>query len=126
MDRTLTSFIWAWITFILIVNLFGIVGLFMSADSYGQALQEVRQIYSPLNVINWLLELLILSPALALMCGESSVENPCKITDLRPATFNSFGGYPPTIASSAAASRSGLAGASPLHRTQPAQPGNHR
>ena len=65
MDRTLTSFIWAWITLILIVNLFGIVGLFMSADSYGQALQEVRQIYSPFNVVNWLLELLILSPALA-------------------------------------------------------------
>ena len=64
MDRTLTSFIWAWITFILIVNLFGIVGLFMSADSYGQALQEVREIYTPLNVINWLLELLILSPVL--------------------------------------------------------------
>jgi hypothetical protein len=64
MDRTLTSFIWAWITFILVVNLFGIVGLFMSADSYGQALQEVREIYSPLNVVNWLLELVILSPAL--------------------------------------------------------------
>ena len=64
MDRTLTNFIWAWITFILVVNLFGIVGLFMSADSYGWALQEVREIYSPLNVINWLLELVILSPAL--------------------------------------------------------------
>ena len=64
MDRTLTNFIWAWITFILVVNLFGIVGLFMSADSYGRALQEVREIYSPLNVINWLLELVILSPAL--------------------------------------------------------------
>ena len=36
MDRTLTNFIWAWITFILVVNLFGIVGLFMSADSYGR------------------------------------------------------------------------------------------
>ena len=64
MDRTLTNFIWAGITFILVVNLFGIVGLFMSADSYGRALQEVREIYSPLNVINWLLELVILSPAL--------------------------------------------------------------
>ena len=64
MDRTLTSFIWAWITLILIVNLFGIVGLFMSPDTGGQALQEVAEIYSPFNVVNWLLELLILSPAL--------------------------------------------------------------
>ena len=64
MDRTLTNFIWVWITLALIVNLFGIVGLFMGADSYQQGLQEVAEIYSALNVINWLLELLILSPAL--------------------------------------------------------------
>ena len=64
MDRTLTSFIWAWIMLIVVVNLFGIVGLFMSEDSDGQALQELREIYSPFNVINWLLELVILSPAL--------------------------------------------------------------
>ena len=64
MDRTLTSFIWVWITLILIVNLFGIVGLFIGADSTWQALQKVKEIYSPFNVKNWLLELLILSPAL--------------------------------------------------------------
>ena len=29
MDTTLTSFIWVWITLILVVNLFGIVGLFI-------------------------------------------------------------------------------------------------
>ena len=64
MDRTLTSFIWVWITLILTVNLFGIVGLFIGADSTWQALQKVKEIYSPFNVMNWLLELLILSPAL--------------------------------------------------------------
>jgi hypothetical protein len=64
MDRTLTNFIWGWITLILIVNLFGIVGLFMGADNARQALNEVAEIYSPFNVINWLLELVILSPAL--------------------------------------------------------------
>ena len=52
MDRTLTS------------NLFGIVGLLIGADSTWQALQKVKEIYSPFNVMNWLLELLILSPAL--------------------------------------------------------------
>ena len=64
MDTTLTSFIWVWITLILIVNLFGIVGLFIGADSTWQALQKVKEIYGPFNVMNWLLELLILSPAL--------------------------------------------------------------
>ena len=43
MDTTLTSFIWVWITLILVVNLFGIVGLFIGADSTWQALQEVRR-----------------------------------------------------------------------------------
>ena len=61
MDTTLTSFIWVWITLILVVNLFGIVGLFIGADGTWQALQEVKEIYSPFNVMNWLLELLILS-----------------------------------------------------------------
>jgi hypothetical protein len=64
MDRTLTGFIWAWITLILLVNTFGVGGIIMSADSGEQALQEVQEIYSPFNVMNWLLELLILSPAL--------------------------------------------------------------
>ena len=64
MDQTLTSFIWVWLTLILLCDIFGIVGLFMSADSGEQALHEVQEIYSPLNVMNWLLELLILSPAL--------------------------------------------------------------
>jgi hypothetical protein len=64
MDRTLTSFIWAWITLILLVNMFGVGGIIMSADSGEQALEEVQEIYSPFNVMNWLLELLILSPAL--------------------------------------------------------------
>ena len=64
MDRTLTSFIWVWIALILVVNLFGIAGVFMSEDSDGQALQELQEIYSPFNLVNWLLELAILSPAL--------------------------------------------------------------
>ena len=54
MDTTLTSFIWVWITLLLVVNLFGIVGLFIGADSTWQALQEVKEIYSPFNVMNWL------------------------------------------------------------------------
>jgi hypothetical protein len=64
MDRTLPSFIWVWIALILVVNLFGIAGVFMSEDSDGQALQELQEIYSPFNLVNWLLELAILSPAL--------------------------------------------------------------
>jgi len=83
MDRALTSFICVWITLILVVNLFGIVGLFIGADSTWQALQEVKEIYSPFNVMNWLLVLLILFRHWSLTCGENGVENPYKLADLR-------------------------------------------
>ena len=63
MDTTLTSFIWIWITLILVVNLFGIVGLFIGADMHlagatrGQGdLQPVQQ-----RQPTCFLELLILS-----------------------------------------------------------------
>jgi hypothetical protein len=61
MDRTLTSFIWVWVSLIILINVFGIAGILASADTSWQALQKVAEIYSPANVI---LELLVLSPAI--------------------------------------------------------------
>ena len=81
MDTTLTSFIWVWITLILVVNLFGIVGLFIGADSTWQALQEVKEIYSLFNVMNWLLELLILSPAINAYVWRELAESPYSLTE---------------------------------------------
>ena len=61
MDRTLTSFIWVWVSLIILINVFGIAGILASADTSWQALQKIAEIYSPANVI---LELLVLSPAI--------------------------------------------------------------
>ena len=65
MDKTLTAFIWVWVAMILLANVFGIWGLFASADTTGEAIQQVRAICSPLNIANWLLELVALLPAIS-------------------------------------------------------------
>jgi hypothetical protein len=39
--------------------------LFASADSTDDAMQQFREIYSPTNIANWLLEIVALSPAIA-------------------------------------------------------------
>ena len=40
MDRALTSFIWVWVSLIILVNVFGIGGILASADTSWQALQK--------------------------------------------------------------------------------------
>ena len=41
MDRALTSFIWVWVSLIILVNVFGIAGILASADTSWQALQKI-------------------------------------------------------------------------------------
>jgi len=65
MDKALTVFIWAWIATALAVNLTAVVGFFIAADSFWDGWQKVAEIYSPFNVINMLMEVLLVSPAIA-------------------------------------------------------------
>jgi uncharacterized membrane protein len=64
MDKTLTGFIWIWISLILLLNTLGIVGFFIHANSFWGGMQKVWDIYSPFNIINWVVELATLSPAI--------------------------------------------------------------
>jgi hypothetical protein len=64
MDTTLTTFIWVWLSLILLINIFAIAGFFVGADSVWAGIQKVQETYSPFNVINWLVELVTLSPAI--------------------------------------------------------------
>lgn len=59
MDKTLTWFANAWIAFAVLINLVAIYGLWMA-----QGWSKVQEIYSPFNIINFVFELLLLSPAL--------------------------------------------------------------
>jgi uncharacterized membrane protein len=64
MDKTLTAFIWVWISLILLLNVLAIVGIFIGADSVWDGVQKVQEIYSPFNIINWIVELVTWSPAI--------------------------------------------------------------
>jgi hypothetical protein len=43
MDRTLTAFLWVWVALLIGVNLIGIAGFFVGADSAREGLQKVGE-----------------------------------------------------------------------------------
>lgn len=65
LDKALTWFASGWVILIVAVNLAAIAGLMLTAASFGAGVAKVRDIYSPFNIVNWLAELIALSPALA-------------------------------------------------------------
>ena len=67
LDRALTWFIWAWISLIVLMNVVAIVGFMGTAPSFWAGVAKIQDTYSPFNVINWLVELVSLSPALGAM-----------------------------------------------------------
>jgi len=64
MDKALTWFIRLWLGLALLVNLAAVAGLMLTAPGFWAGLGRVAEIYSPFNVINYLAELALLSPAL--------------------------------------------------------------
>lgn len=64
MDKVLTWFIRIWIGLAVLVNVISIIGLFIGADNFWHGWQRVGDTYSPFNVINYVMEILLLSPAI--------------------------------------------------------------
>lgn len=66
MDRSLTWFIWVWIAFAIAVNLAALAGivLMVTGDDFWSAWQWLAETYSPFNVITYVMELVLLSPAI--------------------------------------------------------------
>lgn len=65
MDRALTWFIGLWVGLVLALNLLGIGAMLATAESFGVGLSRVWSTFSPFNVVNYLLEVVLLSPAIA-------------------------------------------------------------
>jgi hypothetical protein len=63
-NKTLQWFAVIWGGLALLLNIFAIVGRFIGAGSFWAGWWRVTEIYSPFNVINWLAELAMLSPAI--------------------------------------------------------------
>lgn len=64
MDKALTWFIRIWVALAILVNVIAIAGFIMGAPTIGEGWARVQDIYSPFNVINYILELVLVSPAL--------------------------------------------------------------
>lgn len=63
MDKLLTWFIYGWVALAVLVNVVAIVGLFLEAGTFWGGVSSVQETYSPFNVLNWLLEVILISPA---------------------------------------------------------------
>ena len=63
MDKVLTWFFWLWVTLAVLVNVVSILGLMMTADDLAQGWQRVTDIYNPFNVVNFIAEVVLISPA---------------------------------------------------------------
>lgn len=64
MDKTLTVFMWVWAVGVLLLNIFGIIGIFLATDTFWEGLTRVRDTYHPFNLINYSLNVALLLPAL--------------------------------------------------------------
>ncbi len=63
MNRALQWFIGIWGGMVLLVNVAAVAGMF-AQDGFWDGLSHVQDTYSPFNILNWVFELVLLSPAL--------------------------------------------------------------
>lgn len=62
--KFLTAFIKVWVFLVLIINIIAIIGFFIEASSFWEGWQKIVDTYSPFNIINYIMELMLLSPAI--------------------------------------------------------------
>jgi hypothetical protein len=63
-NNVLRWFVIVWIGLVLLANLAGITGMFMTAETVWAGLGKVREIYSPFNLVNYAVEVVCLLPAI--------------------------------------------------------------
>ncbi|TBB97187.1 hypothetical protein ELH39_07990 [Rhizobium ruizarguesonis] len=63
MNRALKIFISVWIAIAVIVNVVAIAGMFMH-DGFWGGLARVQDTFSPFNIFNWIMEVILFAPAI--------------------------------------------------------------
>lgn len=64
MNRLLHAFAMFWLGLVFIANAVAIVGFYIDAPTIAQGYHDMREIFSPFNLANWLTELISMSPGL--------------------------------------------------------------
>lgn len=62
-DRALRWFIGIWVGLVLLLNVIAVAGIFL-VSGFWEGVARVQDTYSPFNIINWVVEVVLLSPAL--------------------------------------------------------------
>jgi hypothetical protein len=62
-DRALHWFIGIWVCLALFINILAVAGMFL-ASGFWDGLARVQDTYSPFNIGNFVMEIILLSPAL--------------------------------------------------------------
>ena len=63
MNRALSWFIKIWVAFAILVNVFSMISSFIG-NSFWEGLGRIADTYSPFNVINFVMEIILFSPAI--------------------------------------------------------------
>ena len=64
MDRALKWFTNGWAALAILVNVVAVVGLFIGAPTFWAGWTKVRETYSPFNIYNMFMELVLFAPAI--------------------------------------------------------------
>ena len=64
MNKFLLMFCYIWAGIVVILNLLGIAGMALTTNTLEEFIKWLQETYSPFNLWNWGLNLLLLSPAL--------------------------------------------------------------
>ena len=64
LDRAVTWFIGLWIGLVILLNIVAVLGFVMSAPTVWAGIAKIQDTYSPLNLWNWIAEVVSLLPAL--------------------------------------------------------------
>jgi hypothetical protein len=64
MNKVLTWFIRCWIAIAILVNVIAVAGIFLAAHSFSAGFSRLSESYRPMNIFNWLAELVLVSPAI--------------------------------------------------------------
>jgi hypothetical protein len=64
LDKALTWFISIWLSLFFLMNAIAIIWFVFSAETIWDGIGKVQEVYSPFNVANWIVEVIVASPAL--------------------------------------------------------------
>lgn len=98
MIKVVTSFIWIWVGVVVLVNIVVIIGMIRMAPSWLEAWLRVTDTYPLLNIGNFILEVILISPVIGagflLAKLQERADRKMRFTILRTPRLGKYGANP--------------------------------